>query len=56
VPLEQQTWMLSVTRDRVVWQRTGVLRDAEFEFVAAAWQGAGMRTRAPAPRARRKRP
>ena len=39
LPLEQQTWMLSVTRDRVVWQRSGVLQDDEFEFAAAAWRG-----------------
>lgn len=37
VPLEQQTWMLSVSSDRVVWQRTGVLQDDEFEFKASAW-------------------
>ena len=36
-PLEQQTWMLSVSRERVVWQRTGVLRPREFEFDAGRW-------------------
>ena len=36
-PLEQQTWMLSVTRERVVWQRTGVTRDQAFEFEADGW-------------------
>lgn len=54
-PLEQQTWMLSVTRERVVWQRTGVLQDDEFEFTAAAWKTAPPRTRAPARRTRRVR-
>ena len=37
VPLEQQTWMLSVARDRVVWQRTHVLEAEEHEFAAAPW-------------------
>ena len=37
VPLEQQTWMLSVTRERVVWQRTHVLHRDEYEFVAKQW-------------------
>jgi hypothetical protein len=36
-PLAQQTWLLSVARDRVVWQRTHVLHAEEHEFVAAAW-------------------
>ncbi|MEO5763814.1 MAG: RES family NAD+ phosphorylase [Casimicrobiaceae bacterium] len=36
-PLEQQTWMLSVTRERVVWQRTGVARSKAFEFEAVGW-------------------
>jgi hypothetical protein len=54
-PLEQQTWMLSVTRERVVWQRTGVLRDHEFEFAAAPWQGVATRAPAPARRAPRVR-
>jgi hypothetical protein len=46
-PLEQQTWMLSVTRDRVVWRRTGVLRDEAFEFAVSGWQ---VSRRSPAPR------
>ena len=37
VPQEQQTWMLSVGRDRVIWQRTHVLAAEEFEFAAAPW-------------------
>jgi hypothetical protein len=37
VPLEQQTWMLSVARDRVLWQRTHVLEVDTFEFVARPW-------------------
>ena len=52
MPLEQQTWMLSVARERVIWRRTGVLRQQEFEFDAAAW--AIPRGRAPAWRARRR--
>lgn len=39
-PLEQQTWMLSVSRERVVWQRTGVTRDQAFEFEADGWTAA----------------
>lgn len=34
-PAEQQTWMLSVTRDRVVWQRTDAIRADAHEFVVA---------------------
>jgi hypothetical protein len=37
IPFEQQTWMLSVTRERVVWQRTHVLHAEEHEFVATQW-------------------
>jgi hypothetical protein len=37
-PLEQQAWMLSVARDRVVWQRTHALNADAFEFSAAGWQ------------------
>ena len=51
-PQEQQTWMLSVTRERVVWQRTGVLQDDEFEFSAAAWVRRAAVARAPARRRR----
>lgn len=54
-PVEQQTWLLSVTRERVVWQRTQVLQADEHEFVAAAWQAGGMPQRAPARRSRRAR-
>ena len=36
-PLEQQTWMLSVARDRVVWQRTHALHVDEHEFAATGW-------------------
>lgn len=54
-PVEQQTWLLSVTRERVVWQRTQVLRTDEHEFVASAWRAAAMPARAPARRARRGR-
>jgi hypothetical protein len=31
-PAEQQIWMLSVTRDRVVWQRTDAIRAEAHEF------------------------
>ena len=37
VPLEQQTWMLSVARDRVIWRRTHALDAEEHEFAAANW-------------------
>ena len=37
VPIEQQTWMLSVARDRVIWQRTHALDAEEHEFSAAQW-------------------
>ncbi len=36
-PLEQQTWMLSVARERVVWQRTHVVGAEEHEFPAEIW-------------------
>ncbi|MGH8801969.1 MAG: RES family NAD+ phosphorylase [Casimicrobiaceae bacterium] len=51
-PVDQQTWMLSVTRERVVWQRTGVIRAQEFEFATDAWQRRA--PRAAASRARRR--
>jgi hypothetical protein len=31
-PTESQTWLLTVTRERVVWQREDVLQRAAFEF------------------------
>jgi hypothetical protein len=37
VPLEQQTWMLSVARDRIRWQRTHTLSSEEHEFATAPW-------------------
>jgi len=37
-PLDQQTWMLSVSRERVVWQRTAVTREQAFLFDAATWR------------------
>jgi hypothetical protein len=40
-PLEQQTWMLSVARDRVVWQRTHTLHVEEHEFAAGTWAPPG---------------
>jgi hypothetical protein len=36
-PLTQQTWMLSVFRERVVWQRSHVIGGEIIEFVASAW-------------------
>jgi len=36
-PMDSQTWTLSVTRERVVWQRTDALRSQAFEFTAAVW-------------------
>jgi hypothetical protein len=34
VPAERQTWMLSVARDRVVWQRADAISADSHEFVA----------------------
>jgi len=36
-PTEQQTWMLSVFRERVVWQRTHIVSAQTFEFTPADW-------------------
>ncbi len=36
-PLEQQTWMLTVTRRRVVWQRTHALAEDALDFATDAW-------------------
>jgi hypothetical protein len=36
-PIEQQTWMLSVARDRVIWRRTHALTSEEHEFETAEW-------------------
>jgi len=52
-PFDQQTWMLAVARERVIWRRTGVIRQQEFEFDAARWQSPV--ARAPAARMRRRR-
>lgn len=48
-PVEQQTWQLSVFRERVVWQRTHFTRSEAFEFQAAAWRTPRLR---PPPRLR----
>jgi hypothetical protein len=53
-PLAQQTWLLAVTRDRVVWRRTGVQREQAYEFTAA-WTAGAPAPPAPKP-ARRKHP
>ncbi len=37
-PVEQQTWMLSVTRERVVWQRSDSVRVQAFEFPATGFR------------------
>jgi hypothetical protein len=44
-PLEQQTWVLAVTRDRVVWKRSHTLRDETFDFPADAWRARRTRAR-----------
>ena len=36
-PTEQQGWILTVTRARVVWQRSDPLNTGVFEFSAAGW-------------------
>ena len=38
-PIEQQTWMLFVSRERVAWQRTHVAAAEEYEFPAETWGG-----------------
>ena len=53
-PLEQQTWMLSVTRERVRWSRTHALSGETFDFPADPWRAASVAKR-PATRVRRKR-
>jgi hypothetical protein len=53
-PLEQQTWMLSVTRERVRWTRTHALRDETFDFPADAWRRTAAAKR-PATRVKRRR-
>ena len=53
-PLTQQTWVLSVFRERVVWQRSHVVGGETFEFVASAWTRPPVAApRAPSRRARR---
>jgi hypothetical protein len=37
VPTEQQGWILTVTRTRVIWQRSDPLDSGVFEFSAAGW-------------------
>ncbi len=36
-PIDAQTWSLSVTRERVVWQRSDALRSEAFEFSAESF-------------------
>ena len=54
-PLEQQSWMLSVSRDEVVWQRAGTLRPIELAFGARKWADRPAPVRARRPGARRRR-
>ena len=58
VPFGLQTWLLSVARDRVVWQRADAIYAEEYEFVAAAWVAGSPAPPKPAParRSRRLRP
>ena len=49
-PIEQQTWMLSVARDRVIWQRTHALTSEEHEFVTARWSPQRASQRSPSAR------
>lgn len=49
-PLTQQTWVLSVFRERVVWQRSHVLGGETFEFLASMWTVPGAPQRRAAPR------
>ncbi len=37
VPVEQQTWVLAVFRERVVWQHTHTAEGESFEFSATLW-------------------
>jgi RES domain len=37
-PLEAETWNLSVTLERVIWQKTDVLSPEAFEFSTSLWQ------------------
>ncbi|CAG2144788.1 hypothetical protein LMG31506_03077 [Cupriavidus yeoncheonensis] len=37
-PLATTTWMLTVRRDRVIWQRDDLLQRDSFEFAASLWQ------------------
>lgn len=36
-PIEQQTWILTVTRTRVVWQRSDSIDPAVLEFTSSGW-------------------
>jgi RES domain len=54
-PVEQQTWMLSVFRERVVWQRTHIAGTQTFEFRAGEWVAPRSWARARKPAARMRR-
>jgi len=36
-PLDSQTWLLTVTRERVFWRRDSVLESAAYEFDSRLW-------------------
>ncbi|QYY32895.1 MULTISPECIES: RES family NAD+ phosphorylase [Cupriavidus] len=38
LPLATTTWMLTVRRDRVIWQRDDLQQRDSFEFAASLWQ------------------
>ena len=43
-PLATTTWMLTVRRDRVIWQRDDLQQRDSFEFAGAHWQSLRRRT------------
>ncbi len=55
-PLTQQTWVLSVFRERVVWQRSHVIGGETFEFLASMWTVPGTPQCRAAPRRVRSKP
>lgn len=36
-PIETQTWILTVTRERVIWQQDSIFQTNAFEFLADGW-------------------
>jgi len=43
-PLATTTWMLTVRRERVIWQRDDLQQRDSFEFESAMWEGLPRRT------------